>query len=82
MESALRERKILDSLLENGAISVAGLSRDLEVSEVTIRLSVMSSKISLSHFFLLLILSIIHFTPFATITAVVVIATPLPKSYL
>jgi DeoR family galactitol utilization operon repressor len=37
MESALRERKILDSLLENGAISVAGLSRDLEVSEVTIR---------------------------------------------
>jgi DeoR family galactitol utilization operon repressor len=37
MESAIRERKILDFLLEKGAISVAGLSRDLEVSEVTIR---------------------------------------------
>jgi DeoR family galactitol utilization operon repressor len=37
MESAVRERVILDSLLEKGAISVADLSRDLEVSEVTIR---------------------------------------------
>lgn len=37
MELAVRERLILDSLLEKGAISVAGLSRDLSVSEVTIR---------------------------------------------
>jgi DeoR family galactitol utilization operon repressor len=37
MESAIRERKILDFLLEKGTISVADLSRNLEVSEVTIR---------------------------------------------
>jgi DeoR family galactitol utilization operon repressor len=37
MESMVRERVILDSLLEKGAISVADLSRDLAVSEVTIR---------------------------------------------
>lgn len=37
MELAQRERIILDSLLEKGAITVADLSRDLEVSEVTIR---------------------------------------------
>jgi DeoR family galactitol utilization operon repressor len=37
MEPAVRERKILDFLLEKEAISVADLSRDLEVSEVTIR---------------------------------------------
>jgi DeoR family galactitol utilization operon repressor len=37
MESAVRERIILDSLVEKGAISVADLSRNLSVSEVTIR---------------------------------------------
>jgi DeoR family galactitol utilization operon repressor len=37
MESAVRERIIIDSLLEKGTISVADLSRNLEVSEVTIR---------------------------------------------
>jgi DeoR family galactitol utilization operon repressor len=37
METTVRERVILDSLLEKGAISVADLSRDLAVSEVTIR---------------------------------------------
>ena len=37
MDSAVRERIILDSLVEKGAISVADLSRNLEVSEVTIR---------------------------------------------
>jgi DeoR family galactitol utilization operon repressor len=37
MEAALRERVILDSLLEKGTVSVADLSRDLAVSEVTIR---------------------------------------------
>jgi DeoR family galactitol utilization operon repressor len=37
MESTLRERIIIDSLLEKGAISVADMSRTLEVSEVTIR---------------------------------------------
>jgi DeoR family galactitol utilization operon repressor len=37
MESAERERIILNTLLEKGLVSVAGLSRDLSVSEVTIR---------------------------------------------
>jgi DeoR family galactitol utilization operon repressor len=37
MESLVRERVILDALLENGAISVSDLSRNLAVSEVTIR---------------------------------------------
>jgi DeoR family galactitol utilization operon repressor len=37
MELLVREQKILDSLLEKGSISVADLSRNLEVSEVTIR---------------------------------------------
>jgi DeoR family galactitol utilization operon repressor len=37
MEAAGRERIIFDSLLERGAISVTDLSRDLSVSEVTIR---------------------------------------------
>ncbi|MDR2135221.1 MAG: DeoR/GlpR family DNA-binding transcription regulator [Treponema sp.] len=37
MESAAREQMILGSLLEKGSITVAGLSRDLAVSEVTIR---------------------------------------------
>jgi DeoR family galactitol utilization operon repressor len=37
MDSMVRERTILDTLLENGAISVANLSRNLAVSEVTIR---------------------------------------------
>jgi DeoR family galactitol utilization operon repressor len=36
-EIAERERIIIDSLMEKGAISVADLSRDLSVSEVTIR---------------------------------------------
>jgi DeoR family galactitol utilization operon repressor len=37
MEATGRERIILDSLLERGAISVTDLSRNLAVSEVTIR---------------------------------------------
>jgi DeoR family galactitol utilization operon repressor len=36
-EAAEREQVILNSLLERGSITVAGLSRDLAVSEVTIR---------------------------------------------
>jgi DeoR family galactitol utilization operon repressor len=37
MEAAERERMILNSLLEKGSITVAGLSRDLAVSGVTVR---------------------------------------------
>ena len=37
IEAAEREQIIINSLLEKGSITVAGLSRDLAVSEVTIR---------------------------------------------
>jgi DeoR family galactitol utilization operon repressor len=37
VEAAEREQAIINSLLERGSITVAGLSRDLAVSEVTIR---------------------------------------------